>query len=102
MLIHRSTEEGLPPRLYRHPSEIRVDISAVKARAGEIENMLSVRELLMEFAVRAAEERPEVWIPELAAVVDEAEDALDALYVLKGMLNELSEELEEVKCLMTL
>ena len=92
--------EGLPPRLYRSPSEIRSDMIQISKRIKENEEMLSVHNLLIEMIPTWAEQSPEKWIPELEETVAEAQEALDNLRRLQYALEELSRELEEVKCLM--
>ena len=47
-----------------------------------------------------AEISPEKWIPELKETVAEAEDALEKLTKLKIALQELEEELEEMRCML--
>ena len=45
--------------------------------------------------------RTVLWIPELEETVAEAQDALENLKRLQYALEELSRELEEVKCMMS-
>jgi hypothetical protein len=92
--------EGAPPRLYRTPSEIRRDISAISEKIRETESMLSAHNILMELIPTWAEESPERWIPELCETVAEAEEALENLNLMKGALEELSLELSDVLCMM--
>ena len=94
--------EGMPPRLYRSPSEIRRDMNKISARIKENEEMLSVHNLLIEMIPSWAEQSPERWIPELEQTVAEAEEALENLKRLQYALEELSRELEEVKCMMSI
>ena len=92
--------EGMPPRLYRTPSEIHRDIIRISARIRENEEMLSVHNLLIEMIPTWAEQSPERWIPELEATVAEAGEALENLKKLQLALEELKIELEEVRCMM--
>ena len=92
--------EGMPPRLYRSPAEIRRDMTKISDRIKENEEMLSVHNLLIEMIPTWADQSPEKWIPELEESVAEAQEALDNLRWLQYALEELSRELEEVKCLM--
>ncbi len=92
--------EGTPPRLYRTPLEIRRDINSISAKIREIEEMLSVHNLLIEMIPQWAEQSPERWIPELEDTVAEAQEALENLGLLKSALEELQCELEEVRCLL--
>lgn len=94
--------EGMPPRLYRTPSEIRRDMAQIAAKIRENEEMLSVHNLLIEMIPQWAEESPDRWLPELEDTVAEAYEALDRLRRLKGALEELALELGEVKCMMGL
>ena len=92
--------EGMPPRLYRTPSEIHRDIISISSRIRENEEMLSVHNLLIEMIPTWAEQSPERWIPELEATVAEAGEALENLKKLQFALEELKIELEEVRCMM--
>ena len=66
--------EGLPPRLYRSPSEIHRDMICISAKIRENEEMLSVHNILIEMIPTWAEQSPEVWLPELEATVEEAKE----------------------------
>ena len=92
--------EGAPARLYRSPSEIRRDMTRISRTIRENEEMLSVHNLLIEMIPEWADKSPETWIPELEEIVDDANEAMDNLKRLKAALELLSEELEDVKCLM--
>ena len=94
--------EGMPPRLYRTPSEIRRDMAAIAAKIRENEEMLSVHNLLIEMIPSWAEQSPEKWIPELLETLSDADEALENLKRLKTALEELSLELEDVRCMMSL
>ena len=96
-----NTYEGIPPRLYRSPSEIRRDMAEISAKIRENEEMLSVHNLLLEMIPTWAEESPERWLPELEDTLEEAYEALDRLRKLKGALEELALELGDVKCMMS-
>ena len=93
--------EGMPPRLYRSPAEIRRDMLKISERIKENEEMLSVHNLLIEMIPTWAEQAPDKWIPELEETVAEAQEALENLKRLQYALEELSRELEEVKCMMS-
>ena len=95
-----NSNEGMPPRLYRSPSEIHRDMIRISARIRENEEMLSVHNLLIEMIPTWAEQSPEEWIPELEATVAEALEALDKLKKLQFALETLAKELEEVRCMM--
>ena len=89
--------EGIPPALYRSPTEIRKDIARINRQIREADEMLSVRNILTEMIDELATEDPERWIDELESTVDEARDALRRLCRLRDALTELSVELEESK-----
>ena len=95
-----NNNEGLPPRLYRSPTEIHRDMLKISAQIRENEEMLSVHNLLIEMIPCWAEISPEKWIPELKETVAEAEDALEKLTKLKIALQELEAELEEMRCML--
>ncbi len=97
-----NTEEGIPPRLYRSPSEIHRDMIRISAEIKQNEEMLSVHNLLIEMIPTWAEQSPESWIPELEETVAEANEALLNLKALQSALEELADELEEVRCMMIL
>ena len=97
-----NAEEGIPPRLYRSPSEIHRDMLRISAEIKQNEEMLSVHNLLIEMIPTWAEQAPESWIPELEETVAEANEALINLRTLQIALEELKEELEEVRCMMML
>ena len=98
MYSYANLYEGTPPRLYRSTEEIRHDMMIISEKIERTEEMLSVHNLLIEMIPTWAESSPEKWIPELSETIAEAEDALENLKRLKTALEELSEELEEVRC----
>ena len=97
-----NTEEGIPPRLYRSPAEIHRDMARISTEIRANEEMLSIHNLLIEMIPTWAEQSPESWIPELEQTVAEANEALDNLKRLQSVLEDLAEELEEVRCMMIL
>lgn len=98
MYSYANLYEGTPPRLYRSTDEIRHDMMIISEKIERTEEMLSVHNLLIEMIPTWAESSPEKWIPELSETIAEAEDALENLKRLKEALEELSCELEEVRC----
>ena len=98
MLVNASKSEGMPARLYRAPCEIQRDMSKISREIRDIEEMLSVRNLVVEMVSECADASPEKWIPELEELLAEAQDALRVLRGLKDTLEDLSRELEEVRC----
>ncbi len=95
MLAVADSYEGIPSRLYRKPSEIRSDIFSVRLRIEEINDTLSVHNLLMEFLSEWSRQEPEKWIGELEELLFEARSSLERLSELKGSLDDLREELED-------
>lgn len=100
MLAYADERCGIPARLYRTPCEIRRDMSKISRELRDIEEMLTVRNIVLEMVTECADADPEKWIPELEDMVAEAREALDRATRLKASLDELSEELEEVLCYM--
>ena len=90
-----STYEGEPARLYRSPKIIREDILDIKTRIDTVNAQLNVRDVLAAVLDGTAGTEPERWIPTLADLVAEAEEALSELKSLKESLDILSEELED-------
>ena len=75
-------------------------MSKISRELRDIEEMLTVRNIVLEMVTECADADPEKWIPELEDMVAEAREALDRATRLKASLDELSEELEEVLCYM--
>lgn len=92
-----STYEGEMPRLYRTTDEIGRDIRSIKTKITEVYSMLNIRNVLTEAIAAYAESEPEMWIPELRNLVDEADDTLGALRTLRESLDILKAELEDAK-----
>lgn len=100
MFFGANDYEGLPPRLYRSPSEIKSDIRKISRKIKEADEMLCIRHILMEMISECAEKEPERWIEELEETVLEARETLRELERLKGALEELEEELGDARCYM--
>ena len=98
MLVTSSAYEGMPARLYRSPCEIRRDMTRISKQIKEADEMLSVRNILVEMLSECAKGDPEKWIPELEELVADARASLDSLTRLKSALTDLSSELEESAC----
>ncbi len=90
-------ENGLPPRIYRSPEEIKRDISAINIRIAETEEMLNLRAMLVDIVSDAELGSPEELIPTLESAVAEAREALDSMRTLEEELTELRRELFEVR-----
>ena len=93
------TKNGIPPRIYRTPAEIKTDIQKISLRIKETSSMLNIRELLINILMSERADSPENLIPELEEAIAEARWALDSLHKLKEELDSLEEELGEVKWL---
>ena len=94
------TANGIPPRIYRSPEEIRRDIRNISVRIQETSSMLNIRELLINILTSERADKPEKLIPILEQTVEEARCALDTLSRLKDELTMLEEELREVRWLL--
>ncbi len=92
-----STYEGTGARLYRSCAEIRKDIKQIKSSIEEAYAMLNIRNLLAEAIAEYAASEPEVWIPELKQIIEDADDTLTRLTDLRENLDILKSELEDTK-----
>lgn len=93
------TVNGLPPRIYRTPGEIRRDIAEISEKIEATDEMLNIRALLVDMLMSERADSPEKLIPDLEEAISEARDALTRLKRLKDSLTSLEEELGEVRCL---
>lgn len=91
---------GIPPRIYRTPGEIKRDIRDIGEKIEETNEMLNIRGLLLDMLTSENSGSPERLIPDLEEAVAEAREALIKLGRLKEELTSLEEELGEVKCLL--
>ncbi len=90
-------ENGIPPRIYRNPSEIRSDISEIKIKIASVNEMLNIRSILVDILAGERADSPARLIPELEDAISEARDALDKLSGLEQELSALEEELGDAK-----
>ena len=90
---------GIPPRIYRTPGEIRRDIFEISEKIESTSDMLNIRALLVDMLMSDRADTPETLIPDLEEAIAEARDALESLKRLNRELELLEEELEEVRCL---
>ncbi len=90
-------ENGIPPRIYRMPAQIRSDISEIKRKISETNSMLNIRSVLIEILTGERADSPKSLIPELEEAICEARDALDELRELEEELSGLEEELGDAK-----
>ncbi len=89
---------GIPPMLYRSPSQIKRDIREIKERIEEINERTNIRSLLFDMLVDSKEESPQLVVKALSEALTEAEEALGKLRTLEEELSDLECELTEVKC----
>lgn len=97
MFFYGNAGEGLPPSLYRSPTEIRADMRQISERICEAEEMLSVRNILLGVISEWSRQEPEKWIRELEETAEEARFSLIRLQKLRDTLCELREELNEAQ-----
>lgn len=95
--MYRSMEEtnGLPPRVYRDPAEIRRDIKNIAARITEVKEMLNIRELISHIIVGNSAEDILREAEAMKELFQYATEALDELAVLSADLDDLKSELIE-------
>ncbi len=98
MYISRDYENGIPPRLYRSPDEIRRDISAISSRISDTREKLNIRAMLIELLSDESTGSPKSLIPTLEEALNEAREALEEMNTLEEELTELRRELFEVRC----
>ena len=100
--VYRSYDNvfGLPPRIYRTPDEIRLDIYEVRQEIEKINSRLNIRGLMLEIISEEAKLSPKDVVSTLETMLAEAEEALSELNGLKEELLDLEKELKEVKCAM--
>ena len=91
---------GLPPRIYREPDEIRLDIYEVRRSIEKINSRLNIRGLMLEIISDGEKLSPRDVVSTLESMLCEAEEALSELNELKRELSDLERELNEVKCAM--
>ncbi len=89
---------GLPPRIYREPDEIRLDIYEVRLAIEKINARLNIRGLMLEIITDEEKLSPSEVVTSLETMLAEAEDALSELNELRLELSRLEEELYDVKC----
>lgn len=97
MYIGYDMDNGLPPRIYRTPKEIRRDICMISNKVRETSEMLNIRSLITEIIMNERFDTPEKLLPELEATIEEAKEALSEMTLLSEELNMLEEELREAR-----
>ncbi|MBR2650426.1 MAG: hypothetical protein IKD45_02080 [Clostridia bacterium] len=84
---------GLPPRLYRSPEEIRRDIADIKRKIGEVNELFNIRELISSVISESEGGDMERMAAAASELADSAEEALSELRMLSEMLTLLRAEL---------
>lgn len=100
LYIRSIRDEGIPAGLYRHTSEIRRDMDIVEKKIREIEEKLSVRNLVADIIDSGKEVIDEGFIESMDQVIEDAERSIFHLERLRDAMDYLEEELEEVRWLM--
>ncbi len=98
MFVNANVYEGMPSRLYRSPCEIRRDMTEISKQIKEADEMLSIRNILVEMIYECSVGDPAKWIGELEEIVREARESYETLLRLKSTIDDLSDELEESLC----
>ena len=103
MYIRSRFSEGIPGGLYRDTSEIQRDMTIIEEKIKEVEEKLSVRNLIstiMETGDREDRLMDEGTISTLETIIENAERSLFHLERLRDAMNYLEEELSEVRWLL--
>ena len=85
----------LPPRLYRHPDEIRRDIADIKRKINEVNDLFNIRELISSVISESEGGDMERVAAAASELAESAEEALSELRYFSQMLEELRAELTE-------
>ena len=90
--MYRSFDEtnGMPPRIYRSPEQIRNDILEIRSRIGEIKENLNIRELISDIIIDDS-------VDNLLRRADSVRDLLQYATEALSELEELNSELDELK-----
>ena len=88
----------MPARLYRSPFEIRRDMTTISKQIKEADEMLSVRNILVEMICECSRGEGENCVSELEDILTEARKSSEGLSRLKSAIDDLSAELEESIC----
>ena len=90
---------GIPPRIYRTPREIRRDMDEISSKIKETNLKLNLRALVIDIISCEREASPESLITELESALAQAREALSELTSLRDELSALEAELGELKWL---
>ena len=93
------TVNGIPPRLYRAPREIRRDIDEISSKIKDTNVKLNLRALVIDIISCEKDTSTEMLIGELESALAEAREAIDELGNLHDELAALEAELGELKWL---
>ena len=98
MHVNCNTYGGMPLTLYRTPSEVKGDISAIKEKIKEINERMNMRTLLMDvLSDEKTVANPDFWIPELTEALAVVLESQLKLIALEEELTELYEELRQTR-----
>ena len=97
MFVSANLSEGIPSRLYRSPAEIRLDIISITNRIKETNEMISHHALVTETLCALAKNDPRKWIGALEEAIEVGREAKKQLEQFEKSLDELREELEDVR-----
>lgn len=103
MYIRPRYSEGIPGGLYRDTIEIRRDMIIIEEKIKEVEDKLSVRNLISNIMETGDSEDKlidEKTISTLETIIENAERSLFHLERLRDAMNYLEEELSEVRWLL--
>lgn len=93
MIMGCDPYEGEGVHIYRSLSEIRRDIESVSDMIADINDMLNIRDMLMQALNEEALSSPSEWLPEILELTEGAREGLRELELLNETLEELKEEL---------
>jgi len=88
----------MPARLYRSPFEIRRDMTTISKQIKEADQMLSVRNILVEMICECSKGEGEKWISELEDLARQTRKSYEGILRLRCAIDNLSAELEESLC----
>lgn len=89
--------QGEAGRLYRTPAEIRQDIAEISAKISLANEMLNVRNMLMEMLAESGGKPIEVFLMELEDMIGSARDMIRQVCSMRDTMEDLAIELEDAK-----
>ena len=90
---------GLPPRIYRSPNEVRRDMDEICAKIKETNLRLNLRALVIDLISSEDCDEPGTLIAEIESAAEDAREALTELRNLEIELTALEYEMGELKWL---